>query len=173
MTKSIFKVPESLTGSSSSSAAWREKRGEWLPVKKEVSTSTPRIRPGNASLMMHQSCPVHARTDYVSSSCPYGSEGLLSLLTEFKPVLPATRFRLDSHPSIHFPNSVYLSGMKTAGSWFKRFSATANHSVAVEWDYLRFKCDRREPPTSQRSAYRPSQRALGHQTSRGRGPSRW
>jgi hypothetical protein len=32
------------------------------------------------------------------------------------PHLPAMRFLLDSHPSIHLPYSVYLSLMNTAGS---------------------------------------------------------
>lgn len=45
------------TGSSSIVAAWMEQRGAKLPVKKEVSTSKPKIRPGKASLMMLQSWP--------------------------------------------------------------------------------------------------------------------
>lgn len=49
------------TGSSSMVAAWMEQRGEKLPVKKEVSTSKPRIRPGKASLMMLQSWPGASR----------------------------------------------------------------------------------------------------------------
>jgi hypothetical protein len=51
------KQHERRTGSSSMVAAWMEQRGAKLPVKKEVSTSKPRIRPGKASLMMLQSCP--------------------------------------------------------------------------------------------------------------------
>lgn len=46
-----------LTGTSSMVAAWMEALGEWLPVKKDVSMSTPTMRPGNARRMMHQSCP--------------------------------------------------------------------------------------------------------------------
>lgn len=34
-----------------------EALGEWLPVKKDVSMSTPTMRPGKARRMMHQSCP--------------------------------------------------------------------------------------------------------------------
>lgn len=36
---------------------WMETRGEWFPVKKDVSTSKPPMRPGTPSWMMHQSWP--------------------------------------------------------------------------------------------------------------------
>lgn len=39
-----------LTGSSGIQAPWREHLGAWFPVKKAVSTSTPRMRPGSPSL---------------------------------------------------------------------------------------------------------------------------
>lgn len=35
--------------------AWTDTYGEWFPVKKDVSTSTPWISPGTPSWTMHQS----------------------------------------------------------------------------------------------------------------------
>src|SRR5262249_42694598 len=51
-----------------------------LPVKNEVSTSSPCTRPGSPSRTTHQSCAPGVRL----------------------------RLRRDSQPSIHLPNSVYL-----------------------------------------------------------------
>lgn len=36
---------------------WMDTRGEWFPVKKDVSTSKPQMWPGTPSWMMHQSWP--------------------------------------------------------------------------------------------------------------------
>lgn len=36
---------------------WMDTRGEWFPVKKDVSTSKPQTWPGTPSWMMHQSWP--------------------------------------------------------------------------------------------------------------------
>src|SRR5436190_14714734 len=45
---------------------------------------------------------------------------------------PGTLLRLDSHPSIHLPRSVYLSAMKIPLPGFKRFSFSAKKSSLQE-----------------------------------------